>query len=323
IGTHSQRSAEQCAFRVISGKRISGKEPIDITRFDESHQMLTGVGSDDGRADDHGNFSFRCMRTMQFARELANDGRFRFVGIDDCVDELKNIRARGCALHRYNAHTLVTDHDLVTLANVEELNSSGAPSFSIDRYSAVHHGWLHFDFLAVDADECLLIRRHVEIGRENSVGRRGGNLRICALQNFGTLLTKTQDQFVERFDCLGGHLNSGKTLIGPFLSDVDLSDLKVGPAGQNLIQHFWQDEGINNMPAQLDRLGVHLKNLPNEHHRASGAKLLWRGLCSAFKLLDRRSLRRAPLQLARSIWKSLAPVDLRRAVKRITHWDPD
>ena len=191
IGIHSQRSAEQCAFHVISGKRISGKEPIDITRFDEAHQMLTGAGSDDRRADDHGNFSFRCMRTIQFAGQLANDGRFRFVGIDDCVDELKNIRARGCALHRYNAHTLVTDHDLVAFANVEELNSSGGTSFSIDRYSAVHHGWLHFDFLAVDADERLLIRRHVEIGRENSVGRGGSDLRICALQNFGALLAKT------------------------------------------------------------------------------------------------------------------------------------
>jgi len=98
---------------------------------------------------------------------------------------------RGCALHRYNAHTLVTDHDLVAFANVEELNSSGGASFSIDRYGAVHHGWLHFDFLAVDADESLADSSSRRNRAGNSVGRGGSDLRICALQNFGALLTKT------------------------------------------------------------------------------------------------------------------------------------
>ena len=56
--------------------------------------MLTGVGSHDRGPYHYGDFSFRFPRALQFTRQLADDGRLRFVGIYDRVNELKNIRSR-------------------------------------------------------------------------------------------------------------------------------------------------------------------------------------------------------------------------------------
>ena len=67
--------------------------------------------------------------------------------------------------------------------------------------------------------------------------------------DFGTVLSQTQNQFIERFARFSRHFNSGKALVGSLFADVDLSDLEIGAMGQNLIQDFWQNERVNNMPA--------------------------------------------------------------------------
>jgi hypothetical protein len=68
-------------------------------------------------------------------------------------------------------HTLVTNHNFVAFVNVEEFNGSRDASFSVHCDRGVHHGRSYFDLLAVNPDESLLIRHHVELRRENAVGR--------------------------------------------------------------------------------------------------------------------------------------------------------
>jgi len=85
---------------------------------------------------------------------------------------LKNIRTRRRALHRHYAHTLMANDDFVAFMNVEEFNGSRGAPFSVHCDCGVHHGRPHLDLNAVDADEGLLVRHHVELGRENAVCRR-------------------------------------------------------------------------------------------------------------------------------------------------------
>src|SRR5437763_8971186 len=134
--------------------------------------MLTGVSSHDRRPYDYRDFAFRYTRASQFASQLANNGRFRLVGIDDRVDELKNIRARRRPLHWDDTHALVTHYDLVGFVDIEELDRPRDASFSVHGNGAIHHGRPYFDFLAVKPDKGLLVRRHVKIVRENAIRQR-------------------------------------------------------------------------------------------------------------------------------------------------------
>ena len=141
------------------------------------------------------------------------------------------------------------NNNLVALIDIEELNRSRRSVFSVKGDCTVDHCRAHFDFLAVEAHKRLLIRCHVEIARKNSVGRCGGDLRICALHNLSALLAKTQNQLIERVAGFGRHLDSGKALVRSFFADIDLNNFKIRAVGQNLIQHLWQNEGIDNVPA--------------------------------------------------------------------------
>jgi hypothetical protein len=141
----------------------------------------------------------------------------------------------------------------------------------------------------------LLIRRHIEIGRKNSVGRGAGDLRICTLHYLGALLTETQDQLVQRLACFGRHFDSRETLVGSLSADIDLSNLEVRAVGQNLIQHLRQNQRVDDMPAQLDRFRRHLQNLAVRSGRASNGKIV----VTAFAAASAESVRRLtqmPLQ---------------------------
>jgi hypothetical protein len=94
-----------------------------------------------------------------------------------------------------------------------------------------------------------LISRHVKIAGKNSVCRRDGELYICTLNHFGSVLAKAQNQFVKRFACFGGHFNSRETLVRAPFPNLDLPDLEIRAMGQNLIQNLRQNKRINNMPA--------------------------------------------------------------------------
>ena len=62
------------------------------------------------------------------------------------------------------------------------------------------------------------------------------------------VLSQEQDQFVERFARFGGDLDSGETLVRPFFANLNFGNLEIRAVGQNLIQHFRQNERIDNVP---------------------------------------------------------------------------
>ena len=231
--------------------------------------MLAGPGPYNRGASDNRDFTFRCVRASQLLTQFTNDGRFRFIGVDDRVDELKQVSARRRALHRNHANALMTDHNLVTFTDVEKLDCPGSAFFSVNCNCAVHHGRLNFDLFAIASNERLLVGCHVEIARKNAVRRGLGQLRILAFGNLRPVLSQAQDQLVERFACFGRDFDSREALIRPFFADLDLANLKIRAAGQDLIQHLWQNERVNDVSAQLDRFRKHPQNLAEESGRAS------------------------------------------------------
>jgi hypothetical protein len=143
----------------------------------------------------------------------------------------------------------MTDHNFVSLVNIEKLDRTGGFFFSIKRNRTVDHCGPHLDFRTAEADKRLLISCHVEIAGKDSVRRRTGELYICTLNHFGSVLAKAQHQFVKRFACFGGHFNPREALVRTFFPNFDFADLEIRAVSQNLIQNFRQNERINNMPA--------------------------------------------------------------------------
>src|SRR4030095_1527992 len=144
IEIHSQRGPEERPFHIVNGEGISGEETIDIARLDEADQMLAGAGPHDCRSRNDRDLSICYARPLQFLTKLADDRRLRFVRINDCVDELKEISARRRTLNWNNTNSVMSHHDLISLTDVEKLDRPGSAFFSVNRNCAVHHGGTRF-----------------------------------------------------------------------------------------------------------------------------------------------------------------------------------
>src|SRR6267143_5136630 len=70
----------------------------------------------------------------------------------------------------------MTDHNFVSLVNIEKLDRTGGFLFSITRNRAIDHCGPHLDFLTAEPDKGLLISCHVEVAGEDSVA---GALESC------------------------------------------------------------------------------------------------------------------------------------------------
>ena len=106
---------------------------------------------------------------------------------------------------------------------------------SIKRDCAVHHRGPHLDLFAIESDKRLLIGRDIEVVRENAIVRRLRQLDVSAFHSLGAVLPQAEDQFIEFFAGLRGDFNSRETLVGALFPDLDLCDLKIRAASQNLI----------------------------------------------------------------------------------------
>ena len=136
----------------------------------------------------------------------------------------------------------MTHDDLVPFANIEEFDGSRRTFLSINGDRGVHHRRPHFDLLAVNTDESLLVGHYIEVRRENAVGGRGSELSIGVFGDFGAMLSQSQKQFIERVARLCRDLDARKALVRTLLADLDLVDFEICAMSQNLIEHFGQDQ---------------------------------------------------------------------------------
>jgi hypothetical protein len=86
------------------------------------------------------------------------------------------------------------------------------------------------------------------------------------------MLPKSQDELIERFMCWTGNLDPSVTLIGAPLADFDLPDFKISAGAKNLIEDLWQNQRIDDVAAQLNRLRKHPQSLAEGSKRASQPK---------------------------------------------------
>jgi hypothetical protein len=211
--------------------------------------MPACAGAHDRRSGDNGDFAGSAVRPAQFLGDLANDGKLRFLRINDVVNELKRIGMRCGSLYRHNPDSLVSDNNRVAFFDVEKLDGTRTAFLSVNGDCAIDNPRRHLDLLAAKTNKRLLVGGHVELGRENTVGWSRRELSVCPLHHFGALLPKPKDQLVQRFTCFSRHFDSGKALIRAFSTDLDFSDLEIPAMSQNLVQHLRQDERINDVTA--------------------------------------------------------------------------
>src|SRR5262245_2029369 len=189
--------------------------------------MPARSGANDRRSGDNCDFPASAMCASQFFCDLANDGRLRFFGINDVVNELERIRMCGGSLHRHNTDSLMSDNNFIAFFYVEKFNGPRITFLPVYRDCAIDDPGRHLDLLAAEANKRLLVGGDVELERENTIGWRLRKLSVCPLHHFGALLAKPQDQLVQRFACFSGHFDSGKALIRAFPTDLDFSNLEV------------------------------------------------------------------------------------------------
>ena len=100
----------------------------------------------------------------------------------------------------------------------------------------------------------MLIGRDIKVGRENPVRRRGSELHIGLFHDFGAVLTQTQDELIECLVSGSRDLNPCETLVDALLADFDLVDFETAARAEDLIEHLRQNERIDDVTTQLDRL---------------------------------------------------------------------
>jgi hypothetical protein len=211
--------------------------------------MPACAGAHDRRSGDNCDFAAGVVGASQFLGDLANDGRLGFLSVNNVVNELKRICVRGGSLHRHNPDSLVSDNNLVAFFDIEKLYGTRAAFFPVNGDCAIDDSGRHLNLLTAESNKGLLVGGYVELGRENAIGWSRGKLSAYPLQYFSALLAKPQDQLVQRFACFGGHFDSGKALIRALPTDLNFSNLEVPAMRQNLVQHFRQDERINDVTA--------------------------------------------------------------------------
>src|SRR6266498_1696469 len=140
IGIHSQRGSEERPFHIVNSKCVSGEETIDISQLDEADQMLASACPHDCRSGNDRDPGVRSACPLQFVTELVDDRRFRFIRLNDRVDELKEVGTRRRTLNRNNTNPLMSYHDFIAFTDVEKLDSPGSAFFSVNRNCAVHYG---------------------------------------------------------------------------------------------------------------------------------------------------------------------------------------
>src|SRR5262249_800968 len=129
--------------------------------------MRAGAGGDERGSGDNGDFAAGAARPAQFLGDLANDGKLRFLGINDVVNELKRIGMRCGSLYRHNPDSLVSDNNLVAFFDVEKLNGTRTAFLPINGDCAIDNPWRHFDLRAAETNKRLLVGGYVELGPGN------------------------------------------------------------------------------------------------------------------------------------------------------------
>src|SRR4029077_2576079 len=79
-------------------------------------------------------------------------------------------------------------------------------------------------------------------------------------------------ELIERFVGWTGNLDPSVTLVGAPLADFDLPDFEISAGAKNLIEDLRQNQRIDNVTAQLNRLRKHPQNLAEGSERASQPK---------------------------------------------------
>src|ERR1700730_15759033 len=192
--------------------------------------MFRCAGMHHRRPRHHENSSLAVARALEFARHLPNYRTLRLLD-RNVGHEFENICACSRSLDRRNANALMARDDLHSLPHFVKFHSRGAPRFAIHRDSAIHDRGLHFN--------------------------------LCAM------LPESQDEFIERFMGWTGNLDPSVTLIGAPLADFDLPDFEISAGAKDLIEDLWQNQRIDNVTAQLNRLRKHPQNLAEGSERAS------------------------------------------------------
>src|SRR5258705_635533 len=142
--------------------------------------MPACAGAHNRRSGNNRDFAASVTCASQFLGDLANDGRLRFLSVNNVVDELKRIRMSGGPLHRDNPDSLVSDNDLIAFFDVEKLYGPRTAILPVNGDCAIDDPRRHLDLLTVEANKSLLVGRDVKLWRENTVDRRRGNLSVCS-----------------------------------------------------------------------------------------------------------------------------------------------
>ena len=194
---HAERSPKERVLDVMRRQRVAGEKQIDIAPLDQLLEIFAGPRVHDRRAADDENLALRLAHALKFPRHLPDNRDLRFLDRDVARHELEKIGARGRTLQGHDPNSLMPHDDFHPFLDVVKFGRGRFLRSAIDRDRAVHQGGLHLHFIVPQADEGLLVGRHVKALWENAIGGRRRQLHALLFPDFGAVLAQMQDQFVE------------------------------------------------------------------------------------------------------------------------------
>src|SRR5450432_320275 len=219
----------------------------------------------------HENLALLLAGPLKLSSNFANHHARRLFDRDIAGHELESIFARDRSLLRNNANSLVAHDDFHALFDAAKLGGGCLASGAVNHDGAIHQRRLNFNFAVVKSHERLLIGRGIKLLRKDAVRGRSRQLNALFFDHFGAMLPQAQNQIVKCGRRGPSYFDPRKALVGPVFADLDLGDFETAAVGDDFIEHLGQNERIDDVAAQLDRLGKHRANLAGERVRASRA----------------------------------------------------
>ena len=105
----------------------------------------------------------------------------------------------------------------------------------------------------------MLIGCYIKAIRKHTIGGRWDQFDGSSFDDLRAMLAQAANDVVHTLRCRSKDINAGITGVMPLFANFDFAYGKNPAAGEDFIQYFWQNEGIDNMSTQFNLFGEHTK----------------------------------------------------------------
>lgn len=205
-----------------------------------------------------------------------NHGPFRFFGGDVAAHELEELAA-SLPFQGRHAHSRMAHDDLVALPDAMHRRAPGDTQRRVNHDPAVHFDALDREPLPLVAQRGLEVSCYVESVRKHAVLVCIRQHELFAANGVGSVHGQPREQRLHGMLVGSPHQNASMARIRALAPDMDFLDLKLPTLVEDLVQHLWQKQGVDDVALKHDGLGNHSAGASRYPLAAYSAAIVQRG----------------------------------------------